>query len=226
MLKNKIFDKNLFKLIISILITLLILSYSLYLFRVQLYEYNYIKEPTSENLIKLSNVLVETEDYDRMIKYLPIALELDNFLEISKDKELYLYRFRNETEAARHTYNTLISEYTLSLIHKDDYLLFQKEFPGLFDKIVMNYGIANFIESLKKDNKISYKGYENIIFAIEENTPKIEDVNIYDKEMILKIGYSYSIRITIYDLMSETLKGDTLASEYIHFLNSIKEVDK
>lgn len=125
-----------------ILCLVIAVCFVIYQFRIQISEYMYIKDPTTANLLKLSIEIIEAHDYERMMKYLPKVIELDDLIEISESKKLFISEFQDSSLAAKDTFETMLVKSALSYIYAEKYPEFHEYFPTVYRKIIQNKAYA------------------------------------------------------------------------------------
>jgi len=209
-----------------VFLVLIIAVVVIYKYRIPIMEDVYKSDPTSENLIQLSIFLVNSKDYDRMMKYLPLAVELDDFIEVSESKELFIEKHESKTYAAENTYSAIIVESALSYIYAEKYDEFHEKFPESYKKIMINRAYSNWGEAMYKNNRITKEGYENIIKAIDENTPPPVEVTPENREKVREYANCLILKAFVFDGMGDKEKGNNLRNEYFKLLRELKTVMK
>lgn len=205
-----------------LLLWLIIICVVIYQFRVQLAEYLYKEEPTSENLIQLSIWLVDSNDYDKMMKYLPRAVELDDFIEVSESKELFIVHDENKRFAAEDTYYTIIMESALSYVYAENYEGFHKEFRKIYPKIIAERNYNMWYEVMRKKDRITKEGYENIIKAIDENAPPLVERIPENRGIIREYVQCIMLKALVFEGMGDMETGDKLREEFFQLLRELK----
>lgn len=217
------------KILISLGITLLfliILGVGIYQLRVPIAEFKYTKETTAVNLIKLSILLIETNDYEKMTKYLPMAVDLDNFIETSDSNKLYLTENQDKTSSAEDTYKTILVENALSYICAEKYDDFHEKFPELYKKIILFDAHTNWIITIEKQNKITKEGYENIIKALNDNSPPLLNISVENADKIREYAICLILKISVYDKMGDKDNGTKLYNEYQQLMKDLDSIAK
>ncbi len=226
MTKRKLPTKKAVLILIVIFLLLIIIGVVIYQFRIPISEYKYKKKPTAANLIELSIKLIETNDYDKMMIYLPMAAELNGFVEISKSNQLFISENQDETLAAEETYRIIVVESALSYIYAEKYNDFHKVFPKLYNKIILNDAYSNWLTALEEHDKITKEGYENIIKALDENTPPLLEVKPENFVEIREYAICLLLKVAAYDNMGDMDTGKELYNQYIQLLKDLDSVMK
>lgn len=205
---------------------LFLMGVLVYQLRVPISEYRYERNPTDANLIKLSMQLVDSKNYDKMMKYLPKAAKLDNFVEVSKSNKLFISENQNSDLAAEDTYRIIVVKGALSYIYAEKYYEFHSNFPELYNKIVFNNAYSTWQAAMEERDKITEEGYENIIQALEENTPPLVDVTPENSDAIREYAICLLLKISVYDNIGDKQTGSELHNEYLQLLRELDSVMK
>lgn len=213
----------------AIFLLCIVLEVVIYQLRIPILEYEYKKEPTAENLIKLSIELIDAQDYDKMMQYLPLTAELDNFSEISESNELFLMEYsdyEDKSAAAKRTYQTVIVQNALSYIYAEKYNDFYEKFPELYREITLNDAYSKWIAIIEKQNKITKEGYENILRALKENAPPLVEVTPENAEPIREYAINLIMQMPVYWKIGDEDKVNKLFTEYQSLMKELNSVMK
>ncbi len=123
-----------------IIVILLITGFLGFLLRLQMAEFFYNLNASPKNLVNLAVLSVEMNDEERIERYVPKALELDEFISISVSSRIYLSSltlesFSKDSELAYRTYYRLMIEFMMIPFYNEDYDEFQRRFRYLFPQM-------------------------------------------------------------------------------------------
>lgn len=191
-------------------------------FRVEIAEYTYKRDPTDANLVNLAVTIVRYQDYKRMTQYLPPAAELDNFTELSEQNGWYVRGWSDKNDAVNYTYMAVVSRAALSFIYADEYDEFCKIFPKMVDKMldfeyrsIMGYA---WLEALR-EKAISQTGYNHIIQALEDYPPPFNpEEGLKDHKEISAGASLVNLKVFVYWEMGDDLSAYRIEAEWDQIL--------
>ncbi|MDD4658184.1 MAG: hypothetical protein PHW26_04010 [Eubacteriales bacterium] len=192
-------------------------------FRVQIAEIAYKRDPTEANLVKLAVEIVKHLDYKRMTKYLPLAAELDNFAELSEQNGWFIKAFSDKKDAVNYTYMAVVIRAALSFIYADEYDEFHKVFLKTVDKLLYcdDRNIMSIAWVAALDEKtISETGFENIIHALDAYpSPYNPEEGLESPEAFRAGAALEGLKVFVYWQMGDFSSGDRIEAEWDQILN-------
>ncbi len=208
-----------------ILCLVIAVCFVIYQFRIQISEYMYIKDPTTANLLKLSIEIIEAHDYERMMKYLPKVIELDDLIEISESKKLFISEFQDSSLAAKDTFETMLVKSALSYIYAEKYPEFHEYFPTVYRKIIQNKAYAGWGYAMMEKDRITQAGYRNILIALDDISPTLPEITPDNLEKIHEYAGNLLLKVYVYDNMGDMETGDKLYAQYMQLIEELLEME-
>lgn len=184
--------------------------------KLQYVEFKYKLTNDSTDLINLCIQNIDSFNYDKKIYYLSKAVEIDDFIKISKENQLFISQNEDSTQAAENTYYCILTECMFSYIYAEKYDEFDEVFPNLYKKLCIDYQSTSYFYAwIKQTNKISKKGYQHIIKALEDNAPPLVEIVPENKDELRWYSENLSMRSVAYLYMGDEATSKKLNDECV-----------
>ena len=208
--------KKIVKILSIFLIFMILLAVLIHYFRIPLMENFYKVTDDEEVLVQYSVELVESDDYARMKKYLPLAADIEDFYKISKENEYYLDEFYNTDNPHLATLRTLLNVVamsSLSYIFDEDYIGFQETFPSLYDKLLEERAYGVWLIKIDEQDVFTDEGYITIINALKKECPEKPEMDIENETQIKLYATNLFMQASVYKRMGELEAMNELNTE-------------
>ena len=165
-------------------------------------EEKYKSNPTDENLVELAIYAVNENDREMMEMYLPIAVEVDDFIEIAESNDWNVENEKYEIDAEK-TYEIVLVHYILSYIYKEDYYGFHEAFPEFYKDLMNIHNNSYWSTAVLNEPGITNEGYENIIKALKNCEPERPEFVSKNEELIHEYGSNLIMQMDVYIAMRD-----------------------
>ena len=184
-------------------------------------ESKYNQEPTDENLVELAVFLVDSSDYEKMGKYLPLASKVDNFIEISEENEWYCKSYASSEFAPYNTKDRVVVMGVLSYLYEEDYEGFHESFADIYDVMVEVNVVDDWFIVIQTRTDFSEEEYKHIIKALEDNKPKLPEINMDNRYEVVDYLYNLELQYEVY-LKIDKDKADIIKEEKYEIIDKLK----
>ena len=218
--------------IASILFVLIsILLVMMFTYEGQVKEFIYKTNPNTVNLIKVSIYAVEHHDLEMIKKYVPLAIESDDFENIVNKNKLYISRnvqFKESAMKAEFTQYAFLLELAFTYLQEDNLennddlvkRFLNAQYPDFVD-IALSYYIDRLHRYRLNENEC-----KKFLEILNNNTPEMIDLKVENEEIIYLNIYSLLIHQVTYSYLDdyeEALKWHDQWSKLAIEYNKIKD---
>ena len=204
---------------IGIIVVSLIAGFLGFLFRLQITELVYNLQSSPKNLINLAVLSVEMNDEERIERYVPKALELDEFISISESERIFLssltgVSLSKDLELASRTYYRLMIEFMMIPFFNEEYDEFQRRFRYLFPKMAKGeidtyvLRLIEWSDFFKYSEKFSEQEYDIIVVSLKYYLPEPFEVRKDNITEAHQRAYTNLILSYVYTSMEDESQAD------------------
>lgn len=209
---------------LGIVLFCMIVFVAVYIYRVELDEFIYLNEPNDKNLIRLAVNSIKVGDYDKMIRYLPQTVEIDDIEEIVLENKIFIRNYSEKSDAARKTYYTILEENALMYLYVEKYDEFLEIFPNAYKKIINAEAIMSFTIWISVSDRITENGYENLVSALEDNRPILLEIKKENYWEIIKYVHHLILEEDVYYFLGDTESRDRLIEESDQIIDELMDL--
>jgi hypothetical protein len=231
-MSSKMMIKKTLKYVIGVIVILLITSFLGFVFRLQITELAYNFHSSPKTLIRLAVLSVEMKDEERIERYVPEALKLDDFVKISESELIFLssltvVALNKDSELAYRTYYRLMIEYVMIPFFNEDYDEFQRRFRYFFPQMAngeINTYVLRLIEwsdFFWYSKKFSEQEYDIIISSLKFYLPEPFEVLKENIPEAYQRAYTNLILSYVYTLMDDEKQADIYETQQWNLLREI-----